>query len=39
LTVGICRNAEESKRRSEKAEEKEEEVMMETIHMAWRKHM
>jgi len=39
LMVGLGREAEEGKGRRERTEEKEEEVMMETIHMAWRKHM
>lgn len=37
--VGLGREAEEGKRGRERTEEKEEEGMMETIHMAWRKHM
>jgi len=37
--VGLCREAEESKRGRERTEEKEEEVMMERVQMAWRNHV
>jgi len=37
--VVLGKEAEEGKRGRERAKDKEEEVMMETIHMAWRMHM